>query len=540
MAHDGYQLRQVLDLDAGGTIFKDTFDQYGPLSGYLNLASYRLLGHTLLAVKYGIGFWYAAIALLIYRIARHLLPVGLSAAAVVVWLALAPFYQHGIMISPHAYILFFQAVGTLAIIRFAETDRLRYMALVGVCCGLCWALKTTMGVLFAVATIAYLLGRPLPPGLRVRRTAMALGTLLGTGLLVVAVTLGWLWSHGALSDWYRQTVAFPRAFYVDDRAEPGAQARFSFPVLFAANFLLLNLGVTGVDVEFCWHLMRISVVVLAAIMWRRRAAPEALLIIGCLTPVLWLGAYPSANFMHQWWTASLTIPAFVYCARLAVRAAIERWPRITVRNEAWTTVAVLVIVFLPSASQRVLAARVRAGELTETLAAPPRLRGIRTDKATADAFQTIYSAMLNFKRHHPDVRVVSNDHCDGFSNCVAESLLWLSFLEDNRHDHPIYWPLPVVSTTLYPDYTPKFLEQLQHAPTLIVDSWHGINIPDNGIEGYDLPVGIRVTGGYWYVCANSIPRPPRITEVVTRPRRVRPALQGRSGWPAPAVCSTTW
>ena len=36
MAHDGYQLRQALDLSHGAVIFRDTFDQYGPFNGYLN------------------------------------------------------------------------------------------------------------------------------------------------------------------------------------------------------------------------------------------------------------------------------------------------------------------------------------------------------------------------------------------------------------------------------------------------------------------------------------------------------------------------
>ena len=44
MAHDGYQLRQVLDLERGKTIFKDTYDQYGPLGGYLNLAGLSCSG----------------------------------------------------------------------------------------------------------------------------------------------------------------------------------------------------------------------------------------------------------------------------------------------------------------------------------------------------------------------------------------------------------------------------------------------------------------------------------------------------------------
>src|SRR5439155_1329550 len=92
MAHDGYQLRQVMDLDRGGTIFKDTFEQYGPLAGYLNLFAYRLLGRNLLAVKYGICAWYAAASVLLYVLARSLLTPAFSLVAVVLWLVLAPFY----------------------------------------------------------------------------------------------------------------------------------------------------------------------------------------------------------------------------------------------------------------------------------------------------------------------------------------------------------------------------------------------------------------------------------------------------------------
>jgi hypothetical protein len=220
--------------------------------------------------------------------------------------------------------------------------------------------------------------------------------------------------------------------------------------------------------------------------------------------------------MHQWWTASLTIPAFVYCVHLAIRMIAARLPRFAVAHQAWVTGAVLLVVFWSSASERILAVRQRATVLTETLDAPRALRGIRTDKPTAEAFHAIYQAMVNFKRHHPTARVVSNDHCDGFSNCVAESLLWLSFLDDNPRDHPIYWPMPVLSTTLYPDYNQKFRDSIQHTPALIVDSWTGANLPDNGIPGYDLLVGVRNPVGYWYVFAPIHPEAVAHGEATTR------------------------
>src|SRR5882672_9896544 len=48
MGQDGYQLRQVLDLSRGSVIFRDTFDQYGPLNGYLNTVGFLALGGRLM------------------------------------------------------------------------------------------------------------------------------------------------------------------------------------------------------------------------------------------------------------------------------------------------------------------------------------------------------------------------------------------------------------------------------------------------------------------------------------------------------------
>ena len=528
MAHDGYQLRQVLDLDRGGTIFKDTFDQYGPLSGYLNLVSFRLLGGTLLAVKYGAGLWYAATAVLLYRLGRRLLTPGLSAVAVLVWLALGPFYQHGVMISPHVYLLFFQAVAVLAVIRFAETDHLKYLALAGVCCGLGWALKTSMGVLFAAGVIGYLLSRPLRGVSTARRAGVATATIAGCAALVAASLLTWLWTRGALHDWYLQTVAFPRSFYfAQSPTEREALMKLPFALTFLWGFVLLNLGVTSgvVVVAFYWHLMRLLVLLAAAVQWRRGAAPEALFVTACVTPMLWLGAYPSANYMHQWWTASLTIPAFVYAVRGMVEWVALRWSAINARRVGWVTAVIVFAVVSPGMIERVATARERARTLTERVEAPPHLRGIRTDRQTAAAFRAIYGAILNFKRHHPSARVVSNDHCDGFSNCVAESLLWLSFLDDNPHDHPVYWPLPVLTTHLYPDYDARFWDGVERTRPLIVDSWPGNYLPEKGIDGYQLLVGVASEHSYWYVFAPIHPEAPMHGELPVRLDRPRALSQ---------------
>ncbi len=82
MAHDGYQLRQALDLVAGQVIFRDTFDQYGPLTAYLNLFGFVTFGHRLLAIKYFLALWYGVTAVSMFVFARQFLGRTLSVLTV--------------------------------------------------------------------------------------------------------------------------------------------------------------------------------------------------------------------------------------------------------------------------------------------------------------------------------------------------------------------------------------------------------------------------------------------------------------------------
>src|SRR5262249_45137971 len=139
IGHDGYQLRQILDLSQGRVIFKDVFDQYGPLNGYVNSLFFVALGRRLLTLKYAIAGSYGVTAIVLFALARRLLDRWLATAAVLAWLGLAPFYNHGIMISPHAYVLLIQAIATLILVRGgAQVQPARYAA-VGFLAGLSWA-----------------------------------------------------------------------------------------------------------------------------------------------------------------------------------------------------------------------------------------------------------------------------------------------------------------------------------------------------------------------------------------------------------------
>jgi hypothetical protein len=495
MGHDGYQLRQMLDLSQGAVIFRDTFDQYGPLTGYLNTAGFLALGRRLLAVKYFLAGWYAVIAGLLFMLARRWLSRPLAAFSLILWLGLAPFYQHGVMISPHVYVLFFQAVATLIALRAPHLGPGRY-AIVGVLAGLSAASKMSMGVAFLAAIILYLLLRGLVErGAWAPAAKAAVAVSVGFAI-VIGIALAWLWANGALRDWYLQTVVFPREFYLTYGQIPfdasGLIARLMPRIV--ANFVA-----DQTRQALFWWIIRGAVVVTACIQLVSRRPDNDLLLMACITAVLWLGVFASLNFMHQWWTASLSIAPFVVCGRMAMTRLVSGD-----RMRLWGTVAVVLVIVGAGLIDRKNAALARTNTLTETITEPPMFRGIRTDGSTKRAFETLDQTITRYRSHHPGTKLVTIDASDGWWTGINESLPFLSFFEGNAHSQAAYWSLPVLTTVVYPRYADALRDQIRAEHPLIVEQHAGWYKPQR-IPGYSVLAAAQNDGGNWYVYAADDP-----------------------------------
>jgi hypothetical protein len=493
MGHDGYQLRQVLDLSGGGVIFKDTFDQYGPLNGYLNRVGFLTLGRRLLAMKYFMAGWYALIAVALFAMARRWLTPALAAFSTIVWLGLAPFYQHGIMISPHVYALFFQTVATIAVLRASSLQPRRF-ALAGVLTGLSWAVKQSMGTLFFAAILLYLVLRPMMERDQWSRVTKATAAVTAGFVSVIAVLLGLLWTQGAIGDWYLQTVAFPREFYLQNADRlgaahlPGVLSHLVPPL--AAKFVELQLAQ-----PLYWVVIRLVVLVAAMVQVVRRRPADDLLLMASITAFLWLGAFPSSNFMHQWWTTSLTIAPFIVCVRKSLTRLASGD-----RKVAWITVALSSVIVGKGVIDRVNAAVSTERTLTETMIEPPLFRGIRTDETTKRVFETSYRLMALYRSHYPGTKVVSIESADGWMTGMVESLPFLSFFDGNTHSQAVYWNLPVLSTTTYPRYFETLWREVGAERPMIVEHHNGRYVPA-GIPGYRVLMAAESDYGYWYVYA---------------------------------------
>jgi hypothetical protein len=496
MGHDGYQLRQVLDLSEGAVIFRDTFDQYGPLTGYLNTAGFLALGRRLLAVKYFLAGWYAVIGGLLFMMARRWLSRSLAAFSVILWLGLAPFYQHGIMISAHVYVLLFQTVAALIALRAVHLEPLPY-AIVGVLAGLCAASKMSMGVAFLAAILLYLFLRVLVERGAWRPAAKAAVAVSFGFAIVIGIALAWLWATGALRDWYLQTVVFPRDFYLDygqphPLQDPGFIVRLSPRMV--ANFVQVQS-----EQALYWWVIRLVVVVTACLQLIRRRADTGLLLMACITAVLWLGVFASLNFMHQWWTVGLGIAPFVVCARSAMKRLVSGD-----RARSLSTVAVVLIVFGAGLIDRKNAAIARANTLTQTIRQPLVFRGIRTDATTKRAFETLYDVITRYRSNHPGIKLVTIDASDGWWTGINESLPFLSFFDGNSHSQAAYWGLPVLTTTIYSGYRDALWDEIGTQHPLIVEQHDGWYKPQR-IAGYSVLAAAQNEWGNWYLYAPDHP-----------------------------------
>lgn len=507
MAHDGYQLRQALDLANGGVIFRDTFDQYGPLTSYLNLIGFNALGERLLAIKYFLALWYGLTAVAMLVLARQFLGRTLSVVAVVLWLLTAPFFQHGVMISPHGYALLFQAIALILLLREYGRPRLTAtLFVIGVLCGVCWLLKQSLGSLFYLAIVGFVVTMAWLEAVRWRTTVLRIGVLAAGMAAVILPALGWLAWQGALDDWYRQTVVFPRTFYLTTVDASG----WSLPLMLR-DFVLAQLGA-----ERLWLVLRAIVFVGAAVEMIRRGPKDIRLVLAAwVTGFLWLAAFPSANYMHQWWTMSPTIAAALFVLHRGF-GRLSRIPRLPLSRLApdLATVGVLVLLAWLPIEARLGDAAARDLSLSAIITEPPSLRGIHSDPVTRDALAEMYRFASAYRERHPGAAIVSIDASDGYRTGVAHTLPVLSFFRDNVHPHPVYWSLPALSTSVYPGYASAVSEFIQEHRPLIVDFRKNPEAWSRDVAGYRLASSAMLPAGRLSLYEPSVPAPDPATAVL--------------------------
>jgi len=297
MAHDGYVLKTASDLCGGAVLFLDTFTQYGVLGDPLNCLV--LQWHdTLLSVKYVYALIYSIGLGLIAFFTTRWAGAGWGIGAATVLLMSAPFYRHGVMLSVHVLMIPAQVLTVMSLLAYARRPHPAWVGLAGALTGVVFLLKWNVGayqIVGVVLTIVLITVFGFPR----QSEGPTLVTLWGVGGLALVGTLaaGMLpvVASGSARDWFYQTILFTQTLY-----NPGAGGT---PIASA-----FSVALSLANEQRWWWLLRCTLllVTVIGISDRRTRSPALILLALGLTATL--GNYPSANFMHQWWTLVPLVP----------------------------------------------------------------------------------------------------------------------------------------------------------------------------------------------------------------------------------------
>jgi HEAT repeat protein len=187
---EGVLLAQYYRTALGEVPVRDFHIGYTPGGYYLNAALLALAGPSVLSLRWALATCHAAVAVVLLLVGRRLMPALFACLPPLVYCAIMPFYP-GEFASfnipyPAWYVVLALVAGLWMLLRFLETDALRWVIASGLAAGVCFSVKPNVG-LFQLAMSGLVLLLALEP----RSTAPRRGAdVAAWWALLVGIGLG--------------------------------------------------------------------------------------------------------------------------------------------------------------------------------------------------------------------------------------------------------------------------------------------------------------------------------------------------------------
>ena len=292
--HDGIMLYPALRVAEGAVVHGDVFNQYGPVSTWIQALWILLLGPTLWAIRVGTALMLAAGMATFHVAWRRVLGRGVAVTATLVAVLLTPFFSPNYPMHPWSSDVALVLIGIVAL--------LLSLPAAAVARPVPW---TTVGALVSAisltrANAGAVLGLLLFVWLAGRREWQRLWRLVLGAVLFSGAVLTYLGFNGALGDWWYQTYEIPRKWLVDGSGIAGADFIKGNLLRTAAPGLLLVLAASitiGGRLE-----AKVTVS-------RRRSLRAVLLLTGLLIAIVYHRGWqmPGWNRFSALWTVLLLV-----------------------------------------------------------------------------------------------------------------------------------------------------------------------------------------------------------------------------------------
>ena len=231
--HDGVTFNPALDILNGKTLYKDTFNQYGALTIYLQSLAMLIFGKYLIVTKLLAAFFYGLIEVVLYLIWRRIMSEGLALLSCIISLLLLPYYYITgwvLLAWSSVYALFFQVLALYFILKYYEQatsnsqqatgsfKEYTFLFLCGASAALCYWCKQNTGMydftgcMIAIPMMLSIIKKKCEER-RTKRvmlkrllqvyTSFLFGFVLCSSIFIIHFVLS-----NSLNDWYKQTFGF--------------------------------------------------------------------------------------------------------------------------------------------------------------------------------------------------------------------------------------------------------------------------------------------------------------------------------------------
>ena len=465
--HDGIMLKPAIDVSSGMILFKESFTQYGALTTFIQAAAVALFGKYLVTIQVLTAFFYAMIAVLLWRLWSYFLEGPLCFLACLLWLALAPYYAMDFLPWSSVYALFFQLAATLVLIAYWKRENSSYLYFSGFLVGLTFLCRQPTGItlcavfLMLFSYFAYVQVSEEPGCLSARSYASKVARLtlgrtgpfflgLGSSLGVFAV---WLLKNDAAHDWFLQNIKGPAAWARTANAgvegAKGSTLSFIgslFPHLFPENLSLLWSLLPVV----CFYL--ICKVAFSERLPAMDLEKRAILIVSLVSLASWHQYFPITCERHVYWAATPMVGLPVY-------AVWQFVSKKNFQNKIALLSVVLVLVFGWDVSKRIYSGINKVYKQYFNITVPSVLSGLDLTPEDAAYFLDIGNQLKMLEAKYPDKNVIT----------VGKDALYPTFSSRGQNFHPFYvnwkdWIKPI-----YPNYQLQLQEYiLKEKPILFV------------------------------------------------------------------------
>lgn len=154
--HHGVLLATTYALYHGAVLFRDVFYQYGALSAYIHLFSFKIFGESLFSIQFITLLFYSFISFFFYRLSRYFLSKFESILVVLIWIFSAYFFYWETQPGSHTYGLAFTVIASICALK-ALNRQDKYMVLSGFFSALSFFSRQTVGLFFSASILLFLL-----------------------------------------------------------------------------------------------------------------------------------------------------------------------------------------------------------------------------------------------------------------------------------------------------------------------------------------------------------------------------------------------